>query len=134
MPDHDYVVLLQPTSPLRTAEDIDATIERCHQTEAPACVTVTEIDEPPQWMYTLNDRQRLEPVMHSDEAVTRRQEAPATYVLNGAVYVAWTDWLRKTESFLEKETIAHPMPEARSADVDTEIDLEWCVLILGHQE
>jgi CMP-N-acetylneuraminic acid synthetase len=85
-------------------------------------------------MYAMNERERLEPVMKSDEMVTRRQEASTTYVINGAVYVAWTDWLRKTESFLEKETIAHPMPEARSADVDTEIDLEWCMLLLGRQE
>jgi hypothetical protein len=98
--DHDYVVLLQPTSPLRTAEDIDATIERCHQTEAPACVTVTETDEPPQWMCTLGEEHELEPVMHSDEAVTRRQEAPATYVLNGAVYAALTDWLREEKDFV----------------------------------
>jgi len=134
MPDHDYVVLLQPTSPLRTAEDIDATIERCHRTDAPACVTVTETEKPPEWMYTMNERERLEPVMKSDEMVTRRQEASTIYVINGAVYVAWTDWLRKTESFLEKEIIAHPMPKARSADVDTEIDLEWCMLRLVRKE
>jgi N-acylneuraminate cytidylyltransferase len=73
MPDYDYVVLLQPTSPLRAAKDIDATIERCHQTEAPACVTVTETDKPPQWMYALDDEQRLESVLDPDEAVTRRQ-------------------------------------------------------------
>ncbi|WP_205451066.1 cytidylyltransferase domain-containing protein [Salinibacter ruber] len=50
---HDYVVLLQPTSPLRTADDIDATIARCHQNEGMPCVTVTETDKPPQWMFTL---------------------------------------------------------------------------------
>ena len=124
--DHDYVVLLQPTSPLRTAEDIDATIERCHQTEAPACVTVTETDEPPQWMYTLSDEQRLEPMMDSDEAVTRRQQAPTTYVLNGAVYAARADWLRETKDFVTDRTRAHVMSRERSADVDTALDLAWC--------
>jgi N-acylneuraminate cytidylyltransferase len=68
MPDHDYVVLLQPTSPLRTAEDIDAVVERCHQTKAPACVIATETDKLPQRMYTLSYEHRLEPVLDSDEA------------------------------------------------------------------
>ncbi|PSQ96738.1 MAG: acylneuraminate cytidylyltransferase [Bacteroidetes bacterium SW_9_63_38] len=133
MPDHDYVVLLQPTSPLRTAEDVDATIERCHQTEAPACATVTETDEPPQWMHTLNDEHRLEPVLDSDEAVTRRQEAPTTYVLNGAVYVGRTDWLRETRDFVTDPTRAHVMPRKRSADVDTALDLAWCEWLVNHK-
>jgi N-acylneuraminate cytidylyltransferase len=46
---YDYVVLLQPTSPLRTADDIDSTIARCHQNGGTACVTVIETDKPPQW-------------------------------------------------------------------------------------
>ena len=91
-----------------------------------ACVTVTETDKPPQWMYTLDDETRLELVLNSDEAVTRRQGAAATYVLNGAVYVVRTDWLRKTRNFVTDQTRAHVMPEARSADVDTALDLAWC--------
>jgi len=131
MPDHDYVVLLQPTSPLRTAGDIDATMERCHQTEAPACVTVTETDKPPHWMYTLDEERQLEPVLSPEKAVTRRQDAPATYVLNGAVYVARTDWLRETRDFMTDQTRAYVMPEARSADVDTTLDVAWCEFLAG---
>jgi len=126
IPGYDYVVLLQPTSPLRTAEDIDATVERCYQTGAPACVTITETEEPPHWMYTVSDEQRLEPLLDPEEVVTRRQEAQTTYVLNGAVYVAQANWLREVGDFFTDETCAHVMPRGRSADVDTELDLEWC--------
>jgi N-acylneuraminate cytidylyltransferase len=129
VPEYDYVVLLQPTSPLRTAEDIDATIERCYQAGTPACVTVTETEKPPQWMYNLDDEARLEPVLDSDEAVTRRQEAPTTYVLNGAVYAARTDWLRETRDFVTDQTRAHVMSEMRSADMDTALDLAWCAFL-----
>jgi N-acylneuraminate cytidylyltransferase len=123
---HDYVVLLQPTSPLRTADDIDASIARCHETEAPACVTVTETDKPPQWMYTFGEGNKLEPVMDQDERITRRQEAPTIYVPNGAVYVAGAAWLREHETFYTDATIGHPMPPERSVDVDASIDLAWC--------
>jgi N-acylneuraminate cytidylyltransferase len=64
--------------------------------------------------------------MDPDERVTRRQEARTAYALNGAVYVADTNWLCDTESFLSERTLGHVMPKGRSADVDTELDLEWC--------
>ena len=68
--------------------------------------------------------------MEQEETVTRRQDVPATYVINGAVYVTRTNWLRETESFLSDQTVAHVMPEERSADVDTALDLAWCKLLL----
>ncbi len=123
---HDYVVLLQPTSPLRTADDIDATIAQCHESEAPACITVTETEKPPEWMYTLTDNHQLAPVMGSDERPIRRQDAPLTYAPNGAVYVANADWLVEKKSFLSGRTRAHVMPAERSADIDSKLDLEWC--------
>jgi N-acylneuraminate cytidylyltransferase len=78
-------------------------------------------------MYALNEDHWL-----MGERVTRRQEAPTTYVLNGAVYVAETDWLRNTESFLSERTLGHVMPKERSADVDTKLDLAWCKVLKKH--
>jgi len=92
--------------------------------------TVTETDKPPQWIYTLREEHELESVMDREEAITRRQDAPATYVLNGVVYVARADWLQGTESFLAKQTVAHVMPKERLADVDTRLDLGWYELLL----
>ncbi len=127
---HDYVVLLQPTSPLRTADDIDATVARCHQSGGTACVTVTETDKPPQWMYTITDDGCLDSVLDNKDSVTRRQDTPSTYAINGAVYVARRVWLRETEDFVTDCTLAHVMPKERSADVDAAIDLEWCELLI----
>jgi len=93
-------------------------------------VTVTETDKPPQWMYTLGEENWLDPVMDWDEMVTRRQDAPTTYVPNGAVYAAGTAWLRERETFYTDATIGHPMPLERSADVDTPLDLAWCEMLM----
>ncbi|MCS4039524.1 cytidylyltransferase domain-containing protein [Salinibacter ruber] len=90
----NYVVLLQPTSPIWTADDIDATNAHCHQNDGKPCVTVTKTGKPPQWMYTLEEKNRVESVMDRDERITRRQEAPTTFIRNGAVYLAATAWLR----------------------------------------
>ncbi|RNB85225.1 cytidylyltransferase domain-containing protein [Brevibacillus panacihumi] len=122
----DYVVLLQPTSPLRTSEDIDECLEHCLRQNANACVSVTLTDKSPYWMYELTVESGLKPVVVSDKPVPRRQDAPNVYVLNGAVYVAKTNWLQQTRSFLDKETVGYVMPKERSIDVDTELD--FCIL------
>lgn len=123
---YDYVMLLQPTSPLRTVEDIDRCIEKIIKFNAPACVSVTEPDTSPYWMYTLNCNDQIKPLIPQDTVAVRRQELPTVYSLNGAVYIAKTDWLRHTKSFLTEETVAYIMPRERSYDIDTEEDFQWC--------
>ena len=124
LPGYDLIVLLQPTSPLRTAADIDAACERLASSGAPACVSVSPVDQSPYWMYRLGDNQGLVPVVEAPPGVTRRQDLPAVYALNGAVYVADTAWLRQSRTFITRETVAHVMPAERSIDIDTIADFE----------
>ena len=119
---YQWVVLLQPTSPLRTAQDIDAAIDRCVEAGAPACVSVCLAQESPYWMYTLGARGRLEPLL-PETRIARRQDLPRVYHLNGAVYVARTDWLARERTFVNADAVAYEMPVDRSLDIDTERDL-----------
>ncbi len=128
---YDYVVLLQPTSPLRLAEDIDGCMETCLRHQAPACVTVTEVDHSPFWMYRLDPSRHLAPLINQKKIPDRRQDLPKVYILNGAVYVAQTAWLQQQRTFLTAETVAHIMPRERSLDVDTELDLKICESLLS---
>lgn len=122
LPSYNYVVLLQPTSPLRESQDIDRCIEVCREREVQACVSVTLADKPPQWMYHLDGKSRLQPLLPKQPFVARRQEAPDVYVLNGAVYVAQSEWLKHSRTFLTDVTAAYIMPKDRSLDIDSEID------------
>lgn len=126
LPDYDFVLLLQPTSPLRVVEDIDGCIEYLFQNEAPACVSVTEPEKSPFWMYTINQKGLMKPLIQQESLVGRRQDLPLVYALNGAVYVAESDWLKENKSFLTEETIAFIMPKQRSFDIDTEMDFLMC--------
>ena len=119
---YDYVVLLQPTSPLRTGADISAALKICVEDNAPACVSVSSPHHAPWWMFSLSDSRRLQPLFPKDALPTRRQDMPEVYALNGAVYVAEVGWLRETRSFLTPETAAYVMPLERSLDIDTELD------------
>lgn len=130
LPDVEWLVLLQPTSPLRTAHDIDAAVARCWEAGAPACVSVTEAPTPPWWLFRLTADGRLQSFLPDRQRPQRRQDAPTLYALNGAVYVARTDWLRRTRSFLTAETVAYAMPAERSVDIDTPLDLEIAACLL----
>lgn len=122
---YDYVVLLQPTSPLRTVEDIDGCIQYCIKTESCACVSVTEAQQNPYWMYKM-DNNKLKPFVQSGEIINRRQDLPKIYVLNGAVYVAETKFINENRSFLTEETVGYMMSGENSVDIDTEMDFAYC--------
>jgi CMP-N,N'-diacetyllegionaminic acid synthase len=126
LPKFDFVVVLQPTSPLRIAEDIDGCIEQLLKSASPSCVSVTEPEKSPYWMFSLNDESKIEPVINQNDIIVRRQDLPSVYALNGAVYAAETNWLLEKKSFLTKETTAFIMPKNRSFDIDTEEDFLFC--------
>jgi CMP-N-acetylneuraminic acid synthetase len=121
VPGFDVVVLLQPTSPLRLASDIDATWSLLSE-GAPAAVSVAPVEQSPYWMYRLTPSHALEAILSLPAGITRRQDLPPVYALNGAVYAADVAWLRQSRSFLSPETVAHVMPIERSIDIDTADD------------
>ena len=125
---YDIVVLLQPTSPLREAVDIDGCLELMMRENAKACVSVVMPDKSPYWMYGLGGGQRLEPLL--ENRFIRRQEIPPVYALNGAVYVADSRWMLTSDSFVCGDTVAYIMPKERSLDIDDEVDFSICSLFL----
>ena len=122
--EYELIVLLQPTSPLREVQDIDACIQACCSQNAPACVTVTETEKPPFWMFYLQNDRTMTPVLPDKECLKRRQDLPATYVLNGAVYVGQRQFILQNKNFIHNDTIAHIMPKERSLDIDTKFDFK----------
>jgi len=131
---YDYVISLQPTSPLRVVDDIDACIEKMIATNSPACVSVTEPANSPYWMYTVNDKEKMVPLIEQDSLTVRRQDLPAVYTLNGAVYIAEVDWLKQSKSFLTEETVAFVMPNNRSYDIDMESDFGLCEFMMSYMK
>lgn len=124
LPGYDYLVLLQPTSPLRTSSDIDSAFRKLRIHDAPACVAVSEVDQSPYWMYSLSNDDRLHNILEPLPKVSRRQDLPPVYTLNGAIYIAKIDWLLKKRSFLGPETVAYVMPKDRSLDIDDATDFQ----------
>lgn len=124
LPGYEYLVLLQPTSPLRTAADIDAAFELLKSTGAPSCVSVCEVEQSPYWMFRIKDGGKVERLLSEEGSATRRQDLPPIYVLNGAIYIARIDWLKQSKNFLGEGCVAYVMPKERSLDIDNAADFE----------
>jgi len=125
-----YLVLLQPTSPLRTGEDIDAAIAVAIEKNAEAVVSVVETHDHPWLVRRLTTQGTLEPFVTCELAYPRRQDLPPAFALNGAVYVYRTDWLLQHRTLDCPGAQAHVMPHDRSLQVDTPWDLRLAGLIL----
>lgn len=127
----EWVMLLQPTSPLRAGEDIDAAIELAEKTGTDAVIGVTEPRHHPFLMYRMDERGRLTKFMSSDPAYARRQDLPPVFAVNGAIYLIRGSHLRATGSLTPDGCLGLPMPAERAMDIDTAEDLRLAELILN---
>jgi len=116
-PGFNYVVLLQPTSPLRTTEDIDNALRFVMKSSATSCVSIVQCRSNPHWMYYRNSEQQLIQVLEGQN-ITRRQELPIVYEPNGAIYIANINYLLEERSLITTQTIGYEMPLDRSIDID----------------
>jgi len=119
----DYVVLLQPTSPLRSAADIDGAIALCHDRNAPSVIGVSPMPKPPGFYGSVDaDGRWIRTPPGTDEAV----------IINGAVYVGRPEILRRDRSFQSDGTLTWSLPPERGWDVDTLFDFVVCEALWPH--
>ncbi|HAT64953.1 MAG TPA: acylneuraminate cytidylyltransferase family protein, partial [Flavobacteriaceae bacterium] len=120
----DAIVLLQPTSPLRTAGDV---LDAVHIFRKGGCkdtvVSVCEVDHPIDWVGSVDDDNKFIGVSPSYK---RSQDYQKEYRLNGAVYVARADVLLNSHSLFTESLRASVMPRIRSFDIDEEVDFRLC--------
>lgn len=122
----DYVVLLQPTSPLRTSLHIDEAMEKLINTECDALVSV-EIEphlHSPYSVMKMNSDGYLEFFLKDGQKFTSRQEKPKFYARNGAaIYAVATDVYLETGSLYGTKCIPYEMPPEDSVDIDSMLDI-----------
>jgi len=124
------LVLLQPTSPLREPQDVEACLAALAY--APAAATIVAVAHPAEWMFGLAPGGALRPLIGNWETLpSRRQDARSCYQLNGAVYAARVAHLRAGRPLVGAATVGIPMPVARSIDIDTPHDLAFADYIAG---
>ena len=128
--DYKWVFLLQPTSPLRAAEDIDNIFTLCSNNNYKTSTSVCEVKKHPDWMFELGPKNKLVKYTKT-ELVEIRQDLKMLYQLNGALYLARIDWLKKHRHFVCDDTIGYVMPWERSVDIDDYSDLELAEYLIN---
>lgn len=119
--DIDRLVLLQPTSPLRRAEDIRACLE-LYSEDIDMVVSVKDAATNPYYNAFETDAEGFLHISKGPGTYTRRQDAPKVWEYNGAVYVINTGSLRRMPMGLFPRRRMYAMPAERSVDLDTPID------------
>ncbi|CAA6826974.1 MAG: N-Acetylneuraminate cytidylyltransferase (EC [uncultured Sulfurovum sp.] len=129
---YDYVVLLQPTSPLRTAEHIDTAIELLERKKADAVVSVCEMDHSPLWSNTLPKDGNMNDFIRDKIRDKRSQDLEKFYRLNGAIYICDTNRLLDEKSFfLHDDIFAYCMDRESSVDIDEKIDFKFAEILIN---
>lgn len=123
-------MLLQPTSPLRTAIDIRDSYNYFLTIGAKNVVGVCEAEHSPLWMNTLPENGSMENFLQNINR--NRQELPQYYRINGAIYIAEIENYLVKKSFYERDSYAFKMPKERSVDIDSELDFLWAETILNY--
>ncbi|WP_304544972.1 cytidylyltransferase domain-containing protein [Sulfurimonas microaerophilic] len=132
--EYDYIVLLQPTSPLRTAQDIDEAIKFLINKDAEGIISVCEMEHSPLWSNTLSEDKSMEHFLKEEVLNKRSQDLETYYRLNGAIYIAKIDkFLENGSFFLKNNIFAYEMPQQHSIDIDTKIDFLFAELLLKEQ-
>lgn len=116
----DVCVLLQPTSPLRTADDIKQSYQLFEENDAESLTSITEVDHPVQWCFRLDETRFMKEFSQSPFKNYRRQELEKYYRENGAIYIVETSKILNPQfDFYSERCIAYVMDNGRSIDIDT---------------
>ena len=128
---YDYVILLQPTSPLRQAKHIDDSISRMINKGSDAIISVCESEHHPLWNNTLDSDMSMDNFLEASIRNKRSQDLEKQYRINGSIYISSIEKLKKENSFfLRKNCSAYIMNQDVSIDIDKKIDLDLASLIL----
>lgn len=119
-----YIILLQPTSPLRNSYDIDNAFRIFLETRANALISVSKIDNKILKAFMICENGYLKGICNNTYPFMPRQSLPQTYQSNGAIYIIKRDLFLQNPTFLPEKTKYYIMSDENSIDIDTQKDLD----------
>lgn len=121
---YDLVVMLEPTSPQREAEDIDASIEKLMAfPDARAIVGIARVEsQHPTFLVEKDANDFIRGYADPDMKIKRRQEISTLYFFEGSLYVSYVDTLLEMKSFYHSKTLGFEMPKWKSFEIDDSDD------------
>ena len=128
--EYEYLMLLQPTSPLRTFEHINEAVDLFIEKKANGVVGVTEVSHPVEWMNIIPKDLSMDNFLSKEIEGMRSQDFEKRYRINGAIYLCKTINIVKEKTlFLRKNMFAMKMDKFSSVDIDTAEDMNYARFI-----
>lgn len=118
------IALLQPTSPLRTAQDITNAFALMQEKQANAVVSVCEVDHSPLWCNILPENGSMDRFLSKDLVTRGRQNLDTYYRINGAIYLVNVPYLLSSQTIYDHGCFAYKMDKRRSIDIDDLVDFQ----------
>ncbi|NCB70874.1 MAG: acylneuraminate cytidylyltransferase family protein [Clostridia bacterium] len=125
----DTIALLQPTSPLRTSQDIVNAFRIMHDKKANAVVSICEVDHSPLWCNTLPEDGSLVGFLPTELVTKTRQKLDTYYRINGAIYLVNVGYLFSSQTIYDSRCYAYKMEKRHSIDIDDLVDFQIAEMI-----
>ena len=125
------IIVLQPTSPLRSSEDIETAFSLYKSKKAKNVVSVCEVSHPIQWSGKIAGDLSLHGFLDKNAVTYRSQDLEKYFQLNGAIYIADTQGFLSNKQlfFNDESSFAYIMPKRRSVDIDDYIDFQFAKVL-----
>jgi CMP-N-acetylneuraminic acid synthetase len=131
----DYVLLLQPTSPIRNKKNNEQAIALLRTKKADAIISVCKCEHPPLWSDILPESMSMERFISDKMKDSHSQNLPQSYRLNGAIYLSKVSRFYKEGTlFLSSNTYAYIMDNESSVDIDHNLDFLFAEVVLRCKE
>jgi CMP-N,N'-diacetyllegionaminic acid synthase len=128
----ECLMILQPTSPLRSSHDIKNAVKLLIEKEANAIVSLCETEHSPLYTGEVPKDLRIDGFIDKNTSY-RRQELPKFYRLNGAIYLSKVDYFINFENLYEEKCYAYLMDKERSVDIDDNLDFLLAETIIKYK-
>ena len=120
---YDILILLEPTSPLRTSCDVDEVIKVMVNNNLKTIVTICTVDSVhPNFLFRLKNKNTLVPYTGLYPNNLRRQDIESLYFIEGSIYCSKIDILQQHNGFLHDDTKGYLVPKWKSFEIDDEDD------------
>ena len=132
----DYVVLIEPTSPLREAGDIRKCISLIKKNEIDTLVSVSKVKSPhPRFIYKFSSEFKIKPYISSKKNLSaRRQDVESLYFLEGTIYCSNVKTFLRKKTFYHNNTSAFVVPKWKSIEIDSLFDLKLSEFIMKNKK
>ena len=132
---YEFVVLLEPTSPLREHNDIDQAIKKIIKLKAQSLVSVSKVESiNPDHLYKKSNVEKIVPIKSFKKKYIRRQDLEPIYFMEGTIYISKVSTLLRKKTFCHKNTLMYVVPKWKSLEIDDSLDLILAKTIIQNKQ